>query len=213
MGKRVSNLLVSVLTPSGKMFDNVYLAAAACCRGSGAECERVEAEFSNQSALAHAQSQISKAGLIVADITGKNPNVLYLIGYAHALKTKVILLAQHGEDLPFDRRDLAVVIYAGNVAVLKTELRQLLRQGAGQPVNGVPSAAATKELEGAPTADREEFLSLFGDILQAHDEQHGGNIYLEDEKTFVLVNQDLSLALVQALARRAKQLGVRLKLL
>lgn len=213
MGERVSNLLVSVLTPSGKMFDKVYLAVAACCRASGAECQRVEAEFSKQPALAQAQSQITKSGLIVADLTGKNPNVLYLIGYSHALKTNVILLAQQGEDLPFDRRDHAMVIYAGNVAVLKTELRQLLRQGLGQPVNGVSSAAATKELECASTAAREEFLSLFGGILQAHDEQHRGNIHLEDEKTFVLENQDLSLALVQALARRAKQLGVRLKLL
>ncbi len=213
MGERVSNPFVAILTPSGKMFDKVYLAVAACCRGSRAECQRVEAEFSKQPALAHAQSQFNKAGLIVADLTGKNPNVLYLIGYAHALNKNVILLAQQGEDLPFDRRDHATVIYAGNVAVLRTELRQLLRQGFDQPVNGSPSAAATKELETSSTAAREEFLSLFGDILQAHEEQHRGNIYLEDEKTFVLVNQDLSLALVQALARRAKQLGVRLKLL
>ena len=47
---------------------------------------------------------IQRAGLIIADITGANPNVLYEIGLAHALRKPVIIIRE-GTDtslVPFD---------------------------------------------------------------------------------------------------------------
>ena len=47
-------------------------------------------------------NQISKADVIVADMTGRNPNVFYEAGYAHALNKVVVLVTQKTDDIPFD---------------------------------------------------------------------------------------------------------------
>src|ERR687885_297791 len=47
-------------------------------------------------------TQIARAKFLVADTTGKNPNVFYEVGYAHALGKKVILIVQDTQDIPFD---------------------------------------------------------------------------------------------------------------
>jgi hypothetical protein len=54
---------------------------------------------------------INKAGVIVADLTGRNENVFYEVGICHALGKRVILLAQNINDVPFDLRSLRVIIY------------------------------------------------------------------------------------------------------
>ncbi|GIL15610.1 MAG: hypothetical protein BroJett039_07830 [Chloroflexota bacterium] len=56
-------------------------------------------------------TQIARAQFIVADTTGKNPNVFYEIGYAHALGKKVILLVQDAQDIPFDIAGLRHIQY------------------------------------------------------------------------------------------------------
>jgi hypothetical protein len=47
---------------------------------------------------------IRSADVVVADITGNNPNVFYEVGLAHALGKEVIVLTQDEKDLPFDIR-------------------------------------------------------------------------------------------------------------
>ena len=49
-------------------------------------------------------------------ITPANLNVLYELGYAHALKTPTILLAQRGGTLPFDISSFRVVFYDDTIA-------------------------------------------------------------------------------------------------
>jgi hypothetical protein len=76
-------------------------------------------------------------------------------------------------------------------------------------------------LSGKPSSDsavakdpvRERFDAIFGDLLHEHGYAHRGALRLEGESTFVLEEQEMELALVQDLARRAKTHGVRLKLL
>jgi hypothetical protein len=58
------------------------------------------------------RSQILAADVIVADITGQNPNVFYELGYAHAFKKPVILLTQDPpEKVPVDVRQFEVISY------------------------------------------------------------------------------------------------------
>jgi ribosomal protein S1 len=45
---------------------------------------------------------IQEAEIVIADITGQNPNVLYELGLAHVIGKRVVLLAQQGENIPAD---------------------------------------------------------------------------------------------------------------
>lgn len=56
-------------------------------------------------------ASIRKAHLIIADLTGRNPNVFYEVGIAHALNKKVLLMAQSIEDVPLDLRHRRALFY------------------------------------------------------------------------------------------------------
>ena len=49
--------------------------------------------------------------IVIADCTGKNPNVFYEIGIAHTLGRPVILITQSPGDVPFDLRHLRYIGY------------------------------------------------------------------------------------------------------
>lgn len=58
------------------------------------------------------RSQVLGADVIIGDISGKNANVFYELGYAHAFKKPVILLTQDPpEEAPVDVRQFEVVHY------------------------------------------------------------------------------------------------------
>jgi DNA-binding transcriptional ArsR family regulator len=52
---------------------------------------------------------ICGARFIIADCTGRNPNVFYEIGMAHTAGKEVILITQNAEDVPFDLRQLRYI--------------------------------------------------------------------------------------------------------
>lgn len=56
--------------------------------------------------------KINRCRFIIADLTGKNPNVFYEIGLAHALGKEVILITQSMDDVPFDLKALRCIVYA-----------------------------------------------------------------------------------------------------
>jgi hypothetical protein len=60
---------------------------------------------------------IRLAEVVVADITGSNPNVFYELGLAHALGKEVIVLAQGNEHAPFDVSTSRVLRYDTNTPI------------------------------------------------------------------------------------------------
>ena len=73
---------------------------------------------------------ILTSDLVVADITGSNPNVFYELGFAHASGRDIIMLCQGSpKRLPFDIAHERTVFYAATDAGLRTledELRKLV---------------------------------------------------------------------------------------
>lgn len=59
-------------------------------------------------------TSLNTAGLIVADVTGKNPNVFYELGIAHVIGKNTIILTQNKDDIPFDLTHLRFFEYTDN---------------------------------------------------------------------------------------------------
>lgn len=78
------------------------------------KCDRADKKFTNHSIWCSRICQpIQSAKYIIADTTGKNPNVFYELGYAHALEgTATIIISQNIHDIPFDIKDLAHIEYS-----------------------------------------------------------------------------------------------------
>jgi nucleoside 2-deoxyribosyltransferase len=190
---------VVVLLPEGKLFDQLF-AEAILLAIPGAR--RLAAEFSSEASLAAICEALGRADLVIADLTGKNPNVMYEVGIARGMGKPTLLIAQHIEDFPFDKEQHPVIAYATDRKFLRAELEAFVKGG------GVHRKQSAEQDDAA-----RRFKQVFGDILQAHGYEHRGEIQLENPTTFVLLNQDMDLALVQDLARKARELGLRLKLM
>jgi hypothetical protein len=103
---------VFVLMPFDKMFDDVYvLGIKETAKEVGAYAERVDEQIFNEGILERVFNQINKADVIIADMTGRNPNVFYEVGYAHALEKTVLLLTQKADDIPFDLKNRQHIVY------------------------------------------------------------------------------------------------------
>lgn len=125
MDKTKPKPFVFVLMPFDKKFDDVYqLGIKEACSNAGAYCERVDEQLFVENILERVYNQIGKADIIVAEMTGRNPNVFYETGYAHALNKRVILLTQNVEDIPFDLKLFPHVVYDGSIVTLKSELER-----------------------------------------------------------------------------------------
>lgn len=72
---------------------------------------RADDFFGARSIMHDVWSAIHAAQVIIADCTGRNPNVFYEIGLAHAIGKYTILIAQTIDDVPFDLRHLRVIVY------------------------------------------------------------------------------------------------------
>ena len=62
---------------------------------------------------------IASSRIVVANISGRNPNVFYELGIAHALGKQVILLAHSDSQVPFDVQSKPIVFYRDNEDLAK----------------------------------------------------------------------------------------------
>lgn len=124
--------------------------------------------------------KINEAELIIADVTGRNPNVFYELGMAHVVKDKVVLITQNIGDVPFDLRHFRYIVYRptpkGTAKLRKTLLETISAIGlrrslatsvseAKQPEQTLPQPAVqtprpqvcgfygTVTVDGKPVAD------------------------------------------------------------
>jgi len=66
------------------------------------------------------------AEVVIADVTGKNPNVNYELGLSHALGVPTILMTQDMVDVPFDYRHLRCIVYDTRQVDWQEKLRNSL---------------------------------------------------------------------------------------
>jgi hypothetical protein len=125
---------VFVLMPFHESFSDIFEAGIRpACKDAGAYCERVDEQMFDESILDRVYNQIAKADIIIAEMTGRNPNVFYEAGYAHGLNKRVIFLTQNSDDIPFDLKHYPHIVYGGKIAALKSQLEDWIRWGIENP--------------------------------------------------------------------------------
>lgn len=117
---------IFVLMPFHKDFDDIYFSGIKdTANGVGAYAERVDEQNYSEGIFERIFNQINKADVIVADMTGRNPNVFYEVGYAHALGKIVLLLTQNADDIPFDLKHRPHIVYGTDGGKIKNLCNQL----------------------------------------------------------------------------------------
>lgn len=116
-----------VLMPFDKQFDDIYqYGIKQTCDELDIVAERVDEQIFTETILERIYRQIENADFIIADMTGRNPNVFYEVGYAHAKSKLCALLTTTSEDIPFDLKQHAHIIYGGKIADLRKQLKPRL---------------------------------------------------------------------------------------
>jgi hypothetical protein len=85
------------------------------CEDLGLNAVRVDETFGPGIIIADIGEQITEAKIVIADITPRNPNVYYEVGYAHALNKPTIMIAEKPTELPFDISPYRVLFYENTI--------------------------------------------------------------------------------------------------
>ena len=139
----------------GKEYDRVIKPAV---EAAGLKCERGDEIYGHQSIVQDIWRSIRRSRVVVAELSGRNPNVMYEIGLAHAIGKPIVLLTRNEEDLPFDLRSLRFVFYDTSDPFwgpeLQTKLTHIIKLVLEEPnlaanLNGITVETRLPE---APTA-------------------------------------------------------------
>ena len=103
---------IFVIMPFADEFTPIYEDHLTSVANSlGYSIKRGDNFFSKRSIMADVWSAIVNSKLVIADCTGRNPNVFYELGIAHTLDKPVIMITQNMDDIPFDVRHLRAISY------------------------------------------------------------------------------------------------------
>jgi hypothetical protein len=86
--------------------------------------------FDSGASLSYVARWVRGAELIVADVTGRNPDVMYALGLCHGLGRYPLLTSQDPSALPFGLRSLRCISYwndTGGLWVLREDLSRAAR--------------------------------------------------------------------------------------
>jgi hypothetical protein len=79
---------------------------------SGFTIERADEIFGTDPIIEDIWQGINAAEVVIADVTGRNANVMYEIGIAHTVGRPVVMLTQDINDVPFDLKQYRCIIYS-----------------------------------------------------------------------------------------------------
>jgi hypothetical protein len=119
----IDEKFIFLLTPLHPKFLQEYLAIRDACQTSGFDCMRGdEKQFDQLDIFPQMLKYIVKAKVIIANINGRNANVMYELGIAHALDKHIILVSHQPNEIPIDIKTKRFLIYED-----LNHLKELLR--------------------------------------------------------------------------------------
>ncbi|MBQ9766148.1 MAG: hypothetical protein IJW18_08120 [Lachnospiraceae bacterium] len=118
---------------------------------------------------------VYESDLVIANLTGNNPNVMYEVALRHASAKPIIHITENISDLPFDINDQRTIEYADDMAgayQLKIDLREMIKciEFDKPAANPITLALEEKNLVNIPESTSKDFgdmlIQLTDDIRQ-----------------------------------------------
>ncbi len=106
--------LVAVMMPFEAKFDPVIASIRDACESIDLTCQRADDIWEETTVIDEIFALICRAGIVVCDMTDRNPNVLYEMGIAQTLGKPVVMLTQNDGDIPFDVKHHRYLSYLNN---------------------------------------------------------------------------------------------------
>ena len=104
------------------------------------------------------------ASVILADLSGKDPNVFYELGLAHAIQMPAVLIAGSLDDVPFDVRGVRIILYDTNLPTWGSILKDKITCAIAETLEAPLSSIVPTFLETTP--ERQEVSPFEKRILQ-----------------------------------------------
>lgn len=108
------NDVIGVMMPFGDGFSGVYDAIKAACVTTPLPAKRADEVWNSSVLINDILELINHSAVVICDLTGRNENVFYELGIAHAWGKPVIPITQKAEDVPFDLRHHRYLTYLNN---------------------------------------------------------------------------------------------------
>jgi len=152
----------------------------------GFNCYRADHAVGSCAIVSDIIKGIFQADVIVADLSGFNPNVFYELGVAHTVGNKTIIICERTkQELPFDLKSYRVIFYDKSIKGIKEELRGRLEKTlrdfstwSAQRTNPVQDFRPVQYA--VPLAEQEELERSIGelrsDLRRLQDEKRRGEL-------------------------------------
>jgi hypothetical protein len=119
---------VLVLIPFSKEFEDIYhFGIVSACNRAGLKTIRYDLVKYSDITNDQIYEIMLRSGLVVAELTNSNPNILYQVGIANTLGKETILIARKGSEIPFNIRNMRIVFYS-QIKNLEMRLYEALKQ-------------------------------------------------------------------------------------
>jgi hypothetical protein len=119
-----SKEIVFVLSPFRSPFDEYYnKITRPAIEDAGFTALRADEIFGTRYVITDIWQSIQKAQIVVAEMTGKNANVLYEVGLCHAIGKPVVMMTQTMDDIPFDLKARRCIVYSTTAPGWDAELK------------------------------------------------------------------------------------------
>lgn len=129
-----------VLTPFNPSHNDDYEWIKSFFVDHGYKCQRGDDVMAQSIILSHIIKEMLSSEIVVANVSGRNPNVFYELGIAHAFGKKVILVSRSKNDISFDISNVQVVIYKDKETLYRSLSKWLVSILNNNEVNSLESA-------------------------------------------------------------------------
>ena len=121
--EQLTKAFAFVLMPFESAFNDIYhFGIKEPAKALSILAQRVDEQIYREGILERIYRQIEAADIVIADMSGRNANVFYEVGFAHAKDKLCILLTTNAEDIPFDLKHRRHIVYEGSIEILRTKL-------------------------------------------------------------------------------------------